>query len=143
MDNCLCLCELIKAVSASCERDLNDALAGLGISHCQASILVKIRASGQLTMSEISKELCCHKSNVTQVVDGLAAKGLIERKTLRADRRVSTLTLTKKGRALGAKAHTALVKRSKSCVGFFSAKDRSALMSLLARALERHRSMVE
>lgn len=134
MDNCLCLCELLKAASAACERDLNNALSAIGISHCQASILVKLQSSGPFTMSAVSKELCCHKSNVTQVVDGLAARGLIERKTSREDRRVSVLTLTAKGRALGAKAQTALAERARGCVGCFSVKERNMLVGLLERA---------
>ncbi len=136
MDTCLCLCELLKASAAACERELNEALADIGISHCQASILVKILNGGPLTMSAISKELCCHKSNVTQVVDGLAAKDLIERIASKEDRRVCTLSLTRKGKAISAKAESMLCTRAKTCVGCLSAKEQTALAKLLEKSLK-------
>ncbi len=136
MDQCLCLCELMKASAAACERELNDALGDTGISHCQASILVKILNGGPLTMSAVSKELCCHKSNVTQVVDGLTTKGLIERVADKEDRRVHMLTLTRKGKLLGAKAQTLLGKRARACVGCLSPVERTQLTKLLEKSLE-------
>ncbi len=138
MDTCLCLCELLKASAAACERELNEALADIGISHCQASVLVKITDGGSQTMSAISKELCCHKSNVTQVVDGLVAKGLIARKNSKTDRRVCTLVLTKKGKALSAKAQVLLKHRADLCLDSLDTKDRILFKNLLQKMLGRN-----
>ncbi len=137
MNDSLCLCELIKSLAAVCERRLNDALTDLGITHCQASVLVKILDGASQTMSSVSKELSCHKSNVTQVVDGLAAKGLIERKNSQTDRRVCTLILTKKGRAISAKAQVLLKHRAELCVDALDARDQMLLMKILRKALSR------
>lgn len=140
MDESLQLCECLKASAAACERELNEVLSGLGISHCQASILVKIKHAGTLTMSAVSKELCCHKSNVTQVVDGLASKGLLERGTSKDDGRVCVLTLTAKGKTVSAKAQTLLVQRAQECVALFTPKERETLLALLKRSIEKHRA---
>ncbi len=140
MDNYLSLCGLLKAVAATCERELNEALADLGISHCQASILAQISKSGPVTMSAVSKELCCHKSNVTQVVDGLVAKDLLERVASKEDRRMSTLVLTRKGKVVAAKSLTILTKAARECMGLFSTTERQSLKKLLEKSLKKHRA---
>ena len=135
MDDSLCLCQLLKALAATCERELNNALAELQSSHCQANVLLKIFEGGTRTMYAVSKQLCCHKSNVTQVVDGLVAKGLIERKNSDVDRRVCSLVLTKKGVAISAKAHVLLRHRAEKCIDSLSTKDRAVLAKILRQAL--------
>ena len=140
MDDSLCLCHLLKAAAAVMERELNDALSDLGISNCQASVLVNLLRSGPLAMSAVSRELCCHKSNVTQVVDGLASKGLVSRIGSEEDRRVSMLSLTAKGKALAAKAESVLGSRAHMCVECFTPKERVQFAKLLEKSLKGHRA---
>ena len=137
MNDFLCLCGLLKASAAACERELNEAIVEMGISHCQAMILIKISDSDGMTMSAISKELCCHKSNVTQVVDGLASKELIERQISKEDRRLCILTLTKKGIALSAKAKVLLEHRAEKCFSKLPRKDLETLESILKEMLKK------
>lgn len=138
MDDSLCLCNTLKAAAACCERQLNDALTEHDMSHCQAMILGKI-SDGKISMSDMSKEMCCHKSNITQVVSGLEKKGLITRSLLETDRRVSELVLTAKGKTVHETLRGLLSARAKSCMSVFTAEEKQTLGMLLKKYIERHR----
>ncbi|MSR67656.1 MarR family transcriptional regulator [Candidatus Peribacteria bacterium] len=138
MDDSLCLCSSLKAAAACCERELNDALSEFDISHCQAMILQKI-AEGKISMSTMSKEMCCHKSNVTQVVSGLEKKELITRSLQENDRRVSSLVLTRKGAVAHAELKGLLGVRAKECMNVFTPVERRTLSELLKKYVEKHR----
>lgn len=72
----------------------------LGLTPQQAMLL---RHLGQpRTMGDMAVILACDRSNVTGLVDRLAARGLMERIPDPADRRVKHLVLTEEGRALRA-----------------------------------------
>ena len=51
-------------------------------------------------MGALAGELRCDASNITWLADRLEARGLVERHTAPADRRVKTLALTEAGRAV-------------------------------------------
>ncbi|MCZ6781461.1 MAG: MarR family transcriptional regulator [Nitrospirae bacterium] len=53
-----------------------------------------------MTCAELSAATLVTKGTLTGVLDRLAAKGLIQRSTLRGDRRCITVRLTDKGNAL-------------------------------------------
>lgn len=132
MDHCLCVCELLKAASALSERKLNEVLATLGVSHCQAQILCHVQAA-PVSMSTLSKALCCHKSNITQVVDGLAQKGFIERVPSLTDKRVCALKLTVKGRKACALIEKVLHRKATECMKVFTPKEKQTLADLLRK----------
>lgn len=132
MDHCLCVCELLKAASSVSERKLNEALADLGVSHCQAQILLKITEK-DLSMSALSKVLCCHKSNVTQVVDGLVEKGLIVRSLSQKDRRACILTLTPKGKKAMKDIEKALKDSAVQCMKIYTPEEKKTLAELLRK----------
>jgi hypothetical protein len=58
MDSCLCLCNAIKSAANTLDRQLNAALDGMDISHCQSMVLLEL-SSGRATVSHLSKVLCC------------------------------------------------------------------------------------
>jgi|GEM_PF-3364220 len=138
MDDCLSVCNLLKAAAACCERQLNDSLSDLEISHCQATIMLKLLA-GPVSMSALSKEMCCHKSNITQIVGGLVKKGCIERASLENDKRVTQLTLTTKGRSAARGLKGVLCGRATDCMGVFSASEKKTFATLLKKYIEKHR----
>ncbi len=138
MDDSLCLCNTLKAAAACCERELNDALSEFDISHCQAMILLKI-GEGKISMSDMSREMCCHKSNVTQVVSGLEKKGLFTRSSMESDRRIAELLLTPKGRAVSVRLRELLSSRAADCMGIFTKEERRIFGELLRKYVEKHR----
>ncbi len=71
--------------------------AELGLTSQQAMLL---RHLGQpKTMGEIAVTLACDRSNVTGLVDRLAARDLVARVADPADQRIKYLVLTEKGQA--------------------------------------------
>jgi DNA-binding MarR family transcriptional regulator len=139
MDDCLSVCNLLKAAASCCERELNDSLAELEVSHCQAMILIKI-VDAPASMSALSKEMCCHKSNITQVVAGLESKGLIERETKEDDRRVILLKLTAKGKTMAVNMKKIVCGRATECMNVFTPDEKKTFAELLKKYIEKHRA---
>ena len=133
MEDSLCICDLLKAAASCSEKQLNDAVFGLKISQCQASVLLLVKEQGTASMSSLSRTLCCHKSNITQIVDGLFDQGLISRIPCKEDRRVCRVALTAKGKTLLKKAEDAMRKSAEKCVGIFTASECTQLRKLLKR----------
>lgn len=132
MDHCLCVCELLKAASSVSERKLNEALTDQSVSHCQAQILLKI-SEDAVSMSALSKVLCCHKSNITQVVDGLVEKGLVVRSMSPKDRRACVLALTAKGKKAMQGIDHALKNQATQCMKIFTPEEKQILAELLRK----------
>ncbi len=68
----------------------------------------------QITVSEISKRLAVTPPTITQILNTLESRGLIERNMDRSDRRVIEVTLTKQGEKvteLAEGAFSAVMKR--------------------------------
>lgn len=132
MEDCLCLCTAIKNVSNMLDRQLNAALDGMEISHCQSTVLMELCA-GPASVSHLSKVLCCSCGNISQIVDLLEKKGMVERVQSAEDRRRAELTLTPKGRKLGMKAKQALADKAGHCCEIFSAAEKRDLKRMLAK----------
>ncbi len=137
MDSDLQLIHLLKSAASCAEKELADALHGLGISLCQASLLVQVDHT-HLSMSALSKILCCHKSNVTQIVDSLEESGIVERKLNASDRRIAELALTDKGRALMAQAREVMSRKAVTVLSMFSEDEKQAAREMLIRFMEAH-----
>ncbi len=140
MDDCLCLCGLLKNAASCCDRHMNIAVDDIGISHCQAQVLMHISSKGSVSMTTLSKQLCCHKSNVTQIVDVLAKRGFIERVASKADKRVFALRLKPKGKTLLSIAEKMLRKHAKESLSMFTEPERKQLEKLLKKYVDRHAS---
>lgn len=130
MENCSSIIALLKASAALAERTINDALSDLGVSHCQAQILLRLRTDA-VSMSALSSVLCCHKSNVTQIVDGLARKSLLSRLPAAEDKRICRLALTKEGRAICDRLERAMCAHAEEVLSGFSAEERTEFLRLL------------
>jgi MarR family transcriptional repressor of emrRAB len=135
MDSCLCLCNAIKSAANTLDRQLNAALDGMDISHCQSMVLLEL-SSGRATVSHLSKVLCCSCGNISQIIDLLEKKGVVERVQSTEDRRRAELTLTPKGRKLSTQAKQALSERASHCCSVFSASEKAELKRLLEKYAE-------
>lgn len=67
------------------------------LSPAQAHLLHRLEPSTPVTMSQVAQLLGCDASNVTGLTDRLERRGLIERQSSTADRRVKMLALTPSG----------------------------------------------
>ncbi|MDE2001118.1 MAG: MarR family transcriptional regulator [Patescibacteria group bacterium] len=68
------------------------------VTQSQFFILAMIARHKEMTVGSISKQLNISSSAVTQLMDGLAAKGYVRRKASARDRRTLYLTLSPAGR---------------------------------------------
>ena len=87
-------------------KQLERALADVDLSLPQYRILGML-AEGASMPSALAERLAVRRPTVTAVVDGLVARGLVERSPADDDRRSVTHTLTAKGKRLLAKADAA------------------------------------
>lgn len=69
-----------------------------GLTPARMRVLKLLEARGPSPMRALKEELGTTATNITGLVDGLAAEGLIERQASPDDRRVTIIALTAKGR---------------------------------------------
>jgi DNA-binding MarR family transcriptional regulator len=82
-----------------------------GLTHMQVFALYTLHRHGSLMMGRVATELHCDASNVTGIVDRLAAQGLIVRQEYEHDRRVKQLQLTDKAKQIIDEIAAALPER--------------------------------
>ncbi|BBF80785.1 MarR family winged helix-turn-helix transcriptional regulator [Asticcacaulis excentricus] len=82
------------------ERTLNARLAPHGVRIAHHDILANIYRFAGLTQNELAQRLLVGRSNLSMLLPELEKRGLIERRSDAADKRVRRLWLTEAGRAL-------------------------------------------
>ncbi len=87
---------LFRAVSRMKGRDTHLAVGE--ISHAQFELLIELDERGELSAGELAAAARLTPATVTQMLDGLAASGHVERARSQSDRRVVVSRLTPKGR---------------------------------------------
>lgn len=132
MNDCLFLCDLLHSVSHGCEKSMNAELSDLGMSHCQAKLLLGIQ-DGSASVSDLSQLLCCNKSNVTQVIDGLVKRRLITRAASPADGRVKILRLTEKGKGVCKQLERRVCHCADDAMSVFTGGEKVMLLKLLRK----------
>ena len=115
------------------EARVEAALAGVGLSSAKYSVLTKLARAGEpLALSDLAAQVCCVRSNMTQLVDRLEAEGLVRRVDDLEDRRMVRAALTKLGEEREA-AGTKLMERIQSQVaGMLTKADRVVLERALS-----------
>ena len=115
------------------EARVEAALAGVGLSSAKYSVLTKLARAGEpLALSDLAAQVCCVRSNMTQLVDRLEAEGLVRRVDDLEDRRMVRAALTKLGEEREA-AGTELMERIQSQVaGMLTKADRVVLERALS-----------
>lgn len=85
------------------------------------------------TMGTLASHWHCDASNVTGIVTQLEQRGLVERRTDPADRRVRTVSLTEAGVAARSRAHQ-MMSEPPAAIAALSAEDQRTLRDLLVKA---------
>jgi DNA-binding MarR family transcriptional regulator len=80
--------------------DMTRSLARDGLTVSRAHVLWELRRRGPLTQRALADALAVSARNVTGLVDGLAASGLVTREAHPSDRRATLVTPTASGTAL-------------------------------------------
>ncbi len=105
-----------------------------GLTPPQLFALRQLDPERPVPMRALAEALHCDSSNVTGLVDGLAAQGLVERREAEHDRRVRMLVVTERGAAIRARLQAAM-QEVPAPIASLSAEDQRALRDILRRAL--------
>jgi DNA-binding MarR family transcriptional regulator len=105
-----------------------------GLSPPQLFALRSLDPAQPVPMRALARALNCDSSNVTGLVDGLAAQGLVERREAEHDRRVRMLVVTERGAVIRERLHEA-IQEVPEPLAALSEEDQRALLDILRRAL--------
>jgi MarR family transcriptional regulator, 2-MHQ and catechol-resistance regulon repressor len=93
--------ESLLRAEANVRRRLSGDLAREGLSDTGFFVLVVLQtAGGELELRTLRRRLQTSKANATEVIDTLAARGLVTRHRLATDRRAVAVALTAQGREI-------------------------------------------
>ena len=106
-----------------------------GLSPPQLFALRTLDPDHPISMRELAQQLQCDSSNVTGLVDGLAAQGLVRRREAEHDRRVRMLVITERGAEVR-KRMQAAVQTVPPEIAALSVEDQRSLRDILRRAME-------
>ncbi|NGO69694.1 MarR family winged helix-turn-helix transcriptional regulator [Streptomyces boncukensis] len=99
--------QLIGGVTARYHEEYERAAAEHELTGAQARLLALL-AREATPMRKVAQQLRCEPSNVTGIVDRLESRGLVERRTDPADRRVKVAAATERGLRTAAQLRTGL-----------------------------------
>ena len=100
------VCYRLKATMKKVEKHIGEALNEYGVTMAQSFILFSLLEKDGCTLTEIGARAQIDNSSLTTMVDKLEKEGLVERRLYAQDRRVVTLFLTERGRALAEQVFT-------------------------------------
>jgi DNA-binding MarR family transcriptional regulator len=109
--------------------------AELGLTPPQMFALRALDPGSPMPMRELATLLHCDSSNVTGLVDGLEAQGLVERRSAVRDRRVRMLAVTERGVQVRERLEETM-QQVPPALASLSAGDQRALRDILRRALD-------
>jgi DNA-binding MarR family transcriptional regulator len=128
------LVELTFALADQTNAAVDQTLADLDLTHALANALWRLTPGAvRLSMKDLALNLRCDPSTVTFLADRLEEKGLVERRIDPLNRRVKTLELTSKGRAVRLSLIEAMT--SGSPAARLSLPEQTQLLGLLAKAV--------
>lgn len=108
--------------------------AEFGLTPPQLFALKTLEPDEPVPMHALATALHCDSSNVTGLVDGLAAQGLVERREAERDRRVRMLVVTDRGKEVRARL-IAVMSEVPDALASLGEDDQRVLRDVLARAL--------
>jgi DNA-binding MarR family transcriptional regulator len=111
------------------------AMAELGITSTQASILFMVASGKCLLAAELAREYGIDASAVTRLIDRLEKRGLLTRVRSSEDRRVVRLALTAEGCAIAARLPAIFNDVTGKLLSGFTPEETGFLKSLLRRVL--------
>lgn len=110
-----------------------EALAPWNLSPSQARALAALRRHSHLRPGELADHLHVVPRSVTEVVDDLAERGLVERRPDPRDRRATLVELTPDGRRIAESIAGARTTQAETIFAELSPTDRRHLVRILAR----------
>jgi DNA-binding MarR family transcriptional regulator len=109
------------------------------LSDAQYSLLFCLHAEAELTTSELATAADLSPASTTEMLDGLAASGLVTRERSQRDRRVVLTSLTDRGRELVEERRAHYEPRWRAALAEFSERD----LQVAANVLDRLRDLFD
>jgi DNA-binding MarR family transcriptional regulator len=129
--------DLIQQIVEDLARCQRPASAGvwkvLGLSHAQLGMLFMLRYHRQASPKQIADFLGVSKSAVSQLLDPLVDKGLVNRQNDPKDRRIIRLSLTPKGLQMLKKMHRLKFAGVRSALNSLDTKELNQLAGLQSK----------
>ncbi|GAB3964348.1 MarR family transcriptional regulator [Actinoallomurus acanthiterrae] len=129
----------ITRLSRVLDRELKEFFAGHGLEHWEFDVLATLRRSGppyELTAGALNRAAMVTSGAITNRIDRLSTRGLVERVPDEEDRRSVRVRLTDRGRALVDEALGLHVANEVRLLGALAPDDRDRLADLLRGLLE-------
>ena len=130
------LAELLTAAAGRLRAAWRDGLAPYGLSPHQGRALLVVALTPGLRPTDLAARLRIAPRSVTEVVDGLADAGLVERTPDPTDRRAVTLDLTSEGRAQVSAIRASREAVARTLFDTLSPHDRDQLRRILGVLVE-------
>ena len=125
------LAEAFWSLARQLRRASLESLARWDITPSQARALRVLTRHGEMRLSDLAEHLRIAARSTTEVVDGLEAKGLLERRPDQHDRRVTLVALTEPGTTLGEAIRSSRGTEAEQVFDRLSPPDRAHLARIL------------
>jgi DNA-binding MarR family transcriptional regulator len=103
------------------------------LTDAQYSLLFCLRDESQMSVRDLAEAADLSPASVTEMLDGLAAAGLVERRRSDRDRRVVLTSLTEDGRGLVEERRARFEPRLRAAMAGFSERDLLVASAVLDR----------
>jgi MarR family transcriptional regulator, 2-MHQ and catechol-resistance regulon repressor len=127
---------IMSRAHAAIAEHASDDVARHGLTLAEFAILEALYHRGSMLLGEVQRRILVSSGGITFLVDRLAAKGLVERRTCASDRRARYAALTEKGEALVSEifpAHAAALARAMGGLSMAESAEGAELMRKLGR----------
>lgn len=111
----------------------------LSLAKYDVLMVIDRSESGEITMSNLSRELLVSNANMTGMTSRLQSDGLVEKKSLPSDRRIFSVALTEEGKRKLLEAgnkHCIWIRELMACIDCNEADYMNSLLDKLDRQLE-------
>jgi DNA-binding MarR family transcriptional regulator len=130
------LARLVAEFGKSYTRWLWSRMGGSGTTPARARLLAALQCEGPCKMNDLSTLLDVTPRNVTKLVDGLEAEGLVMRKPHPSDRRATLVSVTDRGALVGKESAMADSAAAAWLYRQISPGDRQHLARLVRKLLD-------
>jgi DNA-binding MarR family transcriptional regulator len=130
------LSDAFRSVARLLRQTSLQSLARWDVTPSQSRALRVLTRHGEMRLSELSEHLRIAARSTTEVVDGLAAKGLVERRPDPQDRRATLVGVTEHGVEVGQAIRAASGTETERIFDRLSPTDRTHLARILRKLRE-------
>lgn len=123
----------LKRALSVVQADLAQALAQFQLRATSFSALLIVVERPGINQTELAEALMIERSNLVQIIDSLAGRGLIERTPFPGDRRRHALMPTAEGEKLAEQARAVVSDHEDRVFGMLTPRERTDLHRLLTK----------